>query len=110
MKIDITDLRQRGANDHAIVDLLQLIALDMAPGRIRTRALIELWDCHQCTVSRRMAAIAELGVFTVRSSWGRYTISTEKAKVKRLPRYRHDPQAARQRWENLRQRWQEVVA
>lgn len=110
MKIDITELRNRGGKDGAIVDLLQLMQLEIAPGRIRTKRLIELWDCHQCTVSRRMAAIAELGCCTVRSSWGGYTICAEKAKVKRLPRYRHDPEAARQRWENLRQRWQEVAA
>jgi hypothetical protein len=110
MKVDITALRESGGKDGAIVDLLQLVQLEMVPGRIRTRALIELWGCHQCTVSRRMAAIAELGCCTVRSSWGGYTISPEKTKAKRLPRYRHDPQAARQRWENLRQRWQEVAA
>lgn len=110
MKIDITKLRNGRANDHAIVDLLQLIALDMVPGSPNVRELRELWCCSQSQVSRRMNAIGDLGVCRVTSGWGFYRVTDEPPLPKPARQARPDPEGAARRWENLRRRWREVVA
>ena len=99
MNINITQLRSDGANDSAILDLLQLRQLGMVPGRCSVQRLQELWSCHQSTVSRRMGAVADLGVCTVRNTWGGYMVSPERS----------PEAAAARRWEALRRRWREGV-
>jgi DNA-binding IclR family transcriptional regulator len=110
MRIDVTELRKAGGNDQAILDLLQLQSLGMAPGRASVRRLRELWGCHQSTVSRRMAAIAALGVCTVHNRWGSYTLSAERPQVARVNCVRPDASLNAMRWEILRERWREVTA
>lgn len=109
MKIKVAALRQRGANDHAIVDLLQLVELGMVPGRVSVDRLRELWGCSQSQVSRRMNAIADLGLCRVRSGWGSCLVTEEAPLPKRALPPRPETQLARLRWENLRRRWREVV-
>lgn len=110
--MNVHRLRKAGCADQAIVDLLQLQHLGLAPGLLQTRALRELWDCSQSMVSRRMAAIHSLGVVDVRSRWGGYTVCDQISPREPSPpsRVEHDPSAAAKRWEAMRQRWQEVVA
>lgn len=105
----ITALRRQGGSDQAILDLLQLQSLGMAPGRASVRRLCELWDCHQSTVSRRMAAVAQLGVCTVQNRWGSYTVSDERPQVARVKRVRPESSLAAIRWECLRERWREAA-
>lgn len=109
MRIDITELRRQGRSDQAILDLLQLQSLGMAPGRASVPRLRELWGCHQSTVSRRMAAVAQLGVCTVQNRWGSYTVSNERAQVARVQCVRPKSSLAAMRWECLRERWREVA-
>lgn len=108
--LSITTLRRQGGSDQAILGLLQLQSLGMAPGRASVRRLCELWGCHQSTVSRRMAAVAQLGVCTVQNRWGSYTLSDERPVTRRPQRLRPHGAVAAQRWENLRRRWREVAA
>ena len=51
--------------DRAIVDLLELQELDMAPGLLTTRVLEKLWGCGQSQVSRRLSAINRLTHWSV---------------------------------------------
>ena len=109
MKLDVTELRKAGGSDQAILDLLQLQDLGLVPGQPRTKELEELWGCHQSTVSRRMAAIAELKCCRVITGWGSYRVTEEAPLPKRSLPPKPDTQLARLRWENLRRRWQEVM-
>lgn len=84
--------------DKAILDLLQLHQLGMAPGRAHVRTLMELWGISQPQVSRRMTAIRELGVLWVEAGGGTYRLID-----------RHEERRSRDRWEALRQKLQEVV-
>lgn len=88
--------------DKAILDLLHLEQLGIAPGVASVALLKALWGCGQSQVSRRMAAIDGLGLFQVRSGWGRYTLIQ--------PRPEKPQATSRERWEAVRQQLQEVVA
>jgi DNA-binding IclR family transcriptional regulator len=77
--------------DKAILDLLHLQELGLAPGSVTVEQLRELWGLSQPQVSRRMAAIHQLGIYWIRSDWGRYRIHTG-----------HERRA--QRFEAIRQR------
>ena len=89
-------LRTNGHKDTAILDLLHLLELHELPVRLRVGYLQELWQCSQPQVSRRMAAIAELGCCRVENCWGRYRLSVEVKQTKR------------QRWAALQQQWREA--
>ena len=92
----IHSLRTNGHKDTAILDLLHLQELHELPVRLRVGYLRELWQCSQSQVSRRMAAIAELGCCCVENCWGRYRLSVEVKQTKR------------QRWAVLQQQWREA--
>jgi hypothetical protein len=111
-RVNIHRLRMAGVSDQAIVDLLQLQQLGLAPGKVQTNALRELWCCSQSFVSRRMSAVHGLGVVQVRSRWGGYTVCDQNPPRNPTPKERctRDPKAAAQRWEAMRQKWQQVVA
>ena len=108
MKVDVHRLRKAGASDQAILDLLRLIRLGLAPSRrLNTTVLRDLWSCSQPQVSRRMKAIASLGVCIVRSSWHGYYITDErpaKQPLRLLPP-KTDPAVAASRWEDIRRRF-----
>jgi len=104
----IHDLRSAGGKDAAILDLLHLQELHELPVRLRVTYLQEVWRCSQSQVSRRMAAINELGCCRVESQWGRYRLSMEAPLPKR-ERIDHLA-ASRQRWAALQQRWREAQA
>lgn len=104
----IHDLRTNGHRDAAILDLLHLRELHELPVRLRVGYLQELWQCSQPQVSRRMAAVGELGCCRVENCWGRYRLSTEAPlpKPERINRLR----TSRQRWAALQQQWREAQA
>jgi hypothetical protein len=81
------------ARDLAILDLLQLQELGLAPGAIRTERLKRLWSVSQSQVSRRMAAIHQLGRYWVEARWGEYRLHTSR------------PITAKERWETLQQQF-----
>lgn len=88
--------------DKAILDLLHLEQLGIAPGVASVALLKALWGCSQSQVSRRMSAIDGLGMYQVRSGWGRYTLIQ--------PRPEKPAQTtSRERWETVRQQLREVV-
>jgi hypothetical protein len=89
-------LRANGHRDTAILDLLHLKELHELPVRLRVGYLQELWQCSQPQVSRRMAAVGELGCCCVENCWGRYRLSVEVKQTKR------------QRWAALQQQWREA--
>lgn len=89
-------LRANGHRDTAILDLLHLKELHELPVRLRVGYLQELWQCSQPQVSRRMAAVGELGCCCVENYWGRYRLSVEVKQTKR------------QRWAALQQQWREA--
>ena len=92
----------RRARDLAILDLLHLQQLGLAPGVASVALLKALWGCSQSQVSRRMSAIDGLGMYQVRSGWGRYTLIQ--------PRPEKPAQTtSRERWETVRQQLREVV-
>lgn len=103
--INITAYRDNTrARDLAILDLLQLQQLGLAPGAAPVQLLRELWSLSQSQVSRRMAAVADLGVYQVRNDWGRYLIN-ELRKERKIRRVDH--RAMRERWEATQQAWQQ---
>jgi len=88
--------------DRAILDLLHLEQLGIAPGVASVALLKALWGCSQSQVSRRMTAIDGLGLYRIRSGWGRYTLIQ--------PRPEKPAQTtSRERWETVRQQLREVV-
>lgn len=92
MTTSIHTLRDGTAGrDRAILDLLHLEELGLLPGSVTVQELRELWGCSQPMVSRRMAAIHQLGRYWVSAGWGRYKVFST-----------HERRA--QRWELLRQR------
>lgn len=82
--------------DRAILDLLQLQALGHVPGSVSTAELRLLWRTDQSQISRRMTAIHQLGVYWVKSGWGRYKLLDG-----------HQLRAAR--WEAKRQQLKRVL-
>lgn len=96
--------------DRAIVDLLELQELDMAPGILTTNGLRDLWGITQPQVSRRLAAIDRLGPWQLRCGHGRYStywLAPRLNPARPIP----DPgPSPRERWEALRRQWLEVAA
>lgn len=82
--------------DRAILDLLQLESLGHVPGSVAVADLRLLWRTTQPQVSRRMTAIHQLGLYYVRSGYGRYKLLTG-----------HEIRAAR--WEARRQQLKRVL-
>lgn len=100
MRHDHTISRLRdgtAGRDKAILDALHLEELGLVPGSVTVRQLRELWGCSQPMVSRRMAAIHQLGRYWVCSGFGRYKV------------FSADERRA-QRWELLRRKLREVAA
>ena len=116
--MNISDLRQRNAYglaaDRAILDLLELQELGMAPGILTTAQLRTLWRCSQSMVSRRLHAIDRLGTWQLRPNMsieGSYWLAPRLKPAAPMPpsgprrrRYQPLPDAAK-RWEKVRQRW-----
>lgn len=96
-RIDVNKLRNGTASrDRAILDLLQLQALGHVPGSVSVAQLRLMWSASQPQVSRRMAAVHQLGVYWVKSGWGRYRLLAG-----------HEVRAAR--WEAKRQQLKRVL-
>ena len=96
--------------DRAIVDLLELQELDLAPGVLTTGGLQELWGCSQSQVSRRLAAIDRLTHWSVQGWQGGrdgFWLAPRLAPAPVLPEPGLSP---RERWEALRLQWREVPA
>lgn len=113
----ISSLRDGTAGrDKAILDALHLKELGLVPGRAPVKLLESLWRVSQPQVSRRMAAVAELGLFMVRSDNGFYLL-VELSEHRRRGRTRDEREqaeearwaACRERYEAARRRLQEVV-
>lgn len=107
--------------DRAIVDLLELQELDLAPGMLTTSGLQELWGCSQSQVSRRLAAIDRLTHWSVQGWQGgregfwlapRLAPAPVLPEPAQRPRRQHPRErpSPRERWEALRSQWREVVA
>ena len=102
---NIHALRDGNVNtDRAILDLLHLEQLGLAPGVASVALLKALWGCSQSMVSRRMTAIDGLGLYRIRSGWGRYTL------IQPRPEKPQPAPSSRERWEAVRQQLQEVIA
>ena len=102
--IDIHVLRDGSVNtDRAILDLLELEQLGIAPGVAPVPLLKALWKLTQPQVCRRINAIGELGIFRVRAGHGRYTLIQPRP-------YKPKPQpTSQERWEAVRQQLQDVI-
>lgn len=105
--INIHDLRNgTRARDLAVLDLLHLQQLGIAPGTAPTSLLRQLWRISQSQVSRRMDAIADLSVYRVEARWGRYLlIELQHQQCARCL----DQRTRQQRWDAVRRQLQEVV-
>lgn len=92
--------------DLAILDVLHLQQLGIAPGAAPVRLLQELWGVSQSQVSRRMDAIADLGLFRIEPHWGRYLLLelTPERSARRL-----DQRTRAERWDAVRKQLREVV-
>ena len=66
------------ARDLAILDLLQLVELGLAPGAIKTARLQRLWNVSQSQVSRRMTAIHQLDMYWIEAGWGQYVLHNNR--------------------------------
>ena len=129
MRHDHTISRLRdgtAGRDTAILDALHLKELGLVPGKAPVKLLETLWRVSQSQVSRRMAAVAELGLFMVRSAHGFYLMvelsehrrreqTREEREQAALDRARREQAeearwtACRERYEAARRRLQEVV-
>lgn len=112
--------------DKAILDALHLQELGLVPGRAPIRLLETLWRVSQSQVSRRMAAVAELDLFMVRSDHGSYLLvelsehrrqrtsgEREQAALDREQREQTEQarwDAARERYEAARRQLQQALA
>lgn len=91
--------------DRALLDLLELEQLGVVPGVVPVALLKALWKLSQSQVSRRINAIAELGIYRVRAGHGRYTLIQPRPTRPARP-----PQLSpKERWEAARRQLQEVV-
>lgn len=102
----IHGLRTAGGKDAAILDLLHLLELHEPPVQLRVDYLQGLWQCSQPQVSRRIAAINELGYCRAENLWGSYRLSIEPPAS--APERSSLLQTSRQRWAALQQQWKEV--
>lgn len=99
--IDIHALRNGStSSDRAILDLLHLEQLGMAPGVVAVRLLTALWNSSQPQVSRRMKAIGAMNLYHVRSGWGCYTLIQ--------PGPQKPPLTSSERWDAVRQQLQQM--
>lgn len=94
------------ARDRAILDLLHLQQLGIAPGSAPVALLRNLWHITQPQVSRRMAAIEALGVYHVENRWGRYLLL--ELTEQRSRRY-VDHRTRKERWADVCRQLQDVV-
>jgi hypothetical protein len=94
--------------DKAILDLLHLQELGLAPGRVPVRLLENLWRLSQSQVSRRMSAINNLEVFYVKSDHGFYVLVELSEHRKRKRNEEAHWIAQRKRWEAAKQALQVV--
>jgi hypothetical protein len=92
--------------DRALLDLLELEQLGVAPGVAPVALLKALWNLSQSQVSRRINAIAELGIYQVRPGHGRYTLIQPRPT---RPEPKPQQLSPRERWEAARKQLQEVV-
>lgn len=84
------------SRDRAILDVLQLRDMGFAPGSVSVAQLRLMWRASQPQVSRRMSEINRLGIYVVRSGWGRYRL--------------HDPDELRaQHWEAIKRKLKEAM-
>jgi len=105
--LNIHALRDGSVNsDRAILDLLELEQLGVAPGVAPVALLKALWNVSQPQVCRRLAAIGELGIYRVRAGHGRYMLIQPRPEPKAKPEPQLSP---RERWEAARRQLQEVV-
>lgn len=94
------------ARDLALLDLLHLQQLGLAPGAAPVRLLRQLWGLSQSQVSRRMAAVADLGVYRIEANWGRYLLlELEEHRQAR----REDQRSRANRWDAVLRQLQEVM-
>ncbi len=107
--LDLHRLRNgHHSRDVAIVDLLHLRQLDLAPGRIPVALLRNLWGISQPQVSRRMAAIGALGVFEVYTdNRGGYVIRRPRPQPQR--NRLADSHLTKERWDAARQQLQRLI-
>ena len=105
--VNITTYRNgKHGRDLAILDLMQLQQLGLAPGTAPVRLLRELWHLSQPQVSRRMTAIADLGIYRVESQCGRYRlIELQEHRIVR----RADQRERAERYEALRRQLQAAM-
>lgn len=104
---NIHDLRDGTVNrDRALLDLLELEQLGMVPGMAPVALLKALWKLSQPQVSRRINAIAELGIYQVRPGHGRYTLIQPRPT---RPKPKPPQLSPKERWEAARRQLQEVV-
>ena len=105
--IAIHALRDGSVNtDRAILDLLELEQLGVAPGVVPVALLKALWNLSQPQVSRRINAIAQLGIYQVRTGHGRYTLIQPRPT---RPEPKPPQLSPKERWEAARRQLQEVV-
>lgn len=105
--ITIHALRDGNVNtDRAILDLLELEQLGVAPGVVPVALLKALWNISQPQVCRRMNAIGELGIYRLRAGYGRYTLIQPRPEPKAKPQLQLSPG---ERWEAARRQLQQVI-
>lgn len=87
ISINISDFRTgQFGRDLALLDVLHLQQVGMAPGFAATRELRQLWRLSQSQVSRRMSAVAQLGVYRVEPQHRGYRLIDLGAQQERLER------------------------
>jgi hypothetical protein len=101
---NIADLRRHStpslARDRAIVDLLEMIQLDMAPGIVTVAGLMTLWDCCLPQANRRLRAIHALPGWRVQREAGPYACIWIGPCLQTAP---PRPLSTRERWERVRE-------
>lgn len=95
------------ARDRAILDLLHLQQLGIAPGSAPVALLRSIWRVSQPQVSRRMAAVEALGIYHIENRWGRYLL-VELTDQRR--RRFTDHRTRQERWAAVRRQLQDVIA
>ena len=91
-------------SDRALLDLIELLDLGMAPGLLVTQQLRQLWGISQPQVSRRLAAVTEFTLWQIQGWQGGrqgYWIGPPVGPMPEPEPARPDPAA---RWEALRLR------